>query len=153
MIDPGEQLSIRTQCQLLQVSRGSVYYKPKGEKPENLAMMRMMDEHILEEPTAGVLTMQSMLADKGYTAGYERVRRLMRKAAIMPIYPRRHLTQLGEKKYIYPYLLKDLQIERPNQVWAVDITYIPMANGFLYMTGVMGMFTVALLSVGACPTP
>lgn len=62
MIDPGEQLSIRRQCQLLQVTRGSVYYKPKGEKPENLAMMRLMDEHILEEPTAGVLTMQSMLA-------------------------------------------------------------------------------------------
>jgi putative transposase len=86
MIDPLEQLSIRRQCQLLQVTRGSVYYKPIGEKPENLAMMRLMDEHILEEPTAGVLTMQSMLAYNGFTAGYERVRRLMRKAAIMPIY-------------------------------------------------------------------
>lgn len=152
MIDPGEQLSIRRQCQLLEVTRGSVYYKPKGEKPENLAMMRLMDEHILEEPTAGVLTMQSMLADIGYVAGYERVRRLMRKAAIMPIYPRRHLTQLGEKKYIYPYLLKSLQIERPNQVWAVDITYIPMANGFLYMTGVIDVYSRFIVGWGLSNT-
>ncbi|MBZ9626720.1 IS3 family transposase [Psychroflexus sp. CAK1W] len=104
-------LSIRNQCELLNLSRSSLYYKPLGEKPENLKIMQIMDKHILEEPTAGVLTMQSMLEDKGIKASYERVRRLMRKANIRPIYPRRHLTVLGEKKYVHPYLLKDLKIE------------------------------------------
>ncbi len=79
-------------------------------------MMRLMDKHILEEPTAGVLTMQSMLKDKGHRAGYERVRRLMREACIRTIYPRRHLTVLGEKKYLHPYLLRDLEVVRPARV-------------------------------------
>lgn len=113
----------------------SFYYQVKGEKAENLALMRLMDAYILEEPTAGMKTMQDMLKDQGYTAGYERVRRLMRKANIRAIYPRRHLTVLGEKKYVYPYLLRDLVIERPNQVWEVDITYVPMRSGFMYLTG------------------
>lgn len=76
-----------------------------------------------------------MLEEKGCKAGYERVRRLMRKANIRAIYPRRHLTVLGEKKYVHPYLLRDLAIERLNQVWEVDITYVPMRSGFMYLTG------------------
>jgi putative transposase len=103
--------------------------------------MRLMDRHILEEPTAGVLTMQDMLEEQGYKASYERVRRLMRKACIMPIYPRRHLTVLGEKRHIYPYLLQYLEITRPNHVWAIDITYIPMALGFMYMTGIIDVYS------------
>ncbi|QTY27127.1 IS3 family transposase [Flavobacterium sp. CS20] len=126
-----KSLSIRQQCQLMNITRSSLYYKPIGEKPENLEIMQIMDKHILEEPTAGVLTMQSMLLDQGIIAGYERVRRLMRKANIRPIYPRRHLTVLGEKKYVYPYLLKNLDINKANQVWEIDITYIPMEKGFI----------------------
>lgn len=143
-----EGLSIRRQCDLLSVSRGSLYFQAKGEKPDNLEMMRIMDEHILEEPTAGVLTMQNMLEEKGYKSGYERVRRLMRKAAIMPIYPRRHLTVLGEKKYVHPYLLRDLVVERPNQVWAIDITYIPMHKGFLYMTAIIDVYSRYIVGWG-----
>ena len=106
-----------------------------------------MDKHILEERTAGVLTMQSMLADKeGIKASYERVRRLMRKANISPIYPRRHLTVLGEKKYIYPYLLKNLKIERVNQVWEIYITYIPMRKGFMYLTAIIDVYSRAIMS-------
>lgn len=135
LIDPTEELSVREQCNLLHLNRASFYYQVKGEKAENLALMRLMDAYILEEPTAGVKTMQDMLKDQGYTAGYERVRRLMRKANIRAIYPRRNLTVLGEKKYVYPYLLRDLVIERPNQVWEVDITYVPMRSGFMYLTG------------------
>ena len=78
LIDQGAELSIRRQCSMLGLSRGSFYYRPVGEKPENLKMMRLMDAHILEEPTAGVLTMQDMLEEKGYKASYERVRRFMR---------------------------------------------------------------------------
>ena len=113
LVDSTDALSVRRQCGLLGVSRGSVYYEPQGENAQNLAMMRLMDAHILEEPTAGVLTMQSMLRDKGHAAGYERVRRLMRKACIRAIYPRRHLTVLGQAKYVHPYLLRELEINRP----------------------------------------
>lgn len=148
LVDPGSPVSVRKQCGLLSVSRGSIYYSAKGEKPENLEMMRLMDAHILEEPTAGVLTMQSMLEEKGYKAGYERVRRLMRKANIYAIYPRRHLTVLGEKKYVYPYLLNNLEINRPNQVWQIDITYIPMANGFMYMTAIIDVYSRFIVAWG-----
>lgn len=148
----GTSISLRKQCELLSINRGLIYYQPKGEKPENLEMMRLMDEHIMEEPTAGVLTMQSMLEEKGYKAGYERVRRLMRKASIVPIYPRRHLTVLGEKKFIHPYLLKGLNICRPNQVWAIDITYIPMASGFMYMTAIIDVYSRYIVGWGISNT-
>jgi putative transposase len=141
-------LSLRRQSDLLTISRGSIYYEPKGEKEENLKMMQLMDAHFLEEPTAGVLTMQSYLENKGYKAGYERVRRLMRKAAIMPIYPQRHLTVLGQKKYVYPYLLKSISIQRPNQVWAIDITYLPMQKGFMYMTAIIDVYSRYIVGWG-----
>ena len=147
-IDPQDKLSIRRQCELLSISRGSVYYEPKGENEQNLTMMRLMDEHILEEPTAGVLTMQSMLQDKGHRAGYERVRRLMRKACIYAIYPRRHLTVLGEKKYLHPYLLRDLEVIRSGQVWAIDITYIPMQKGFMYLTAIIDVYSRYIVGWG-----
>lgn len=126
MICSSSRLSIRQQCQLLSISRASFYYSPKQEKVDNLQMMQLMDTHILEDPTAGVLTMQSMLQEKGYKAGYERVRRLLREANIRPIYSRKHLTQLGDRQDIYPYLLRNLKVERTNQVWVIDIAYVPM---------------------------
>lgn len=152
LIDPKAQLSIREQCDLLCLNRASFYYQPKGEKQENLEMMRLMDEYILEEPTAGVKTMQDMLKEKGYQAGYERVRRLMRKANIQAIYPRRYLTVLGEKKYVYPYLLRDLAIERPNQVWEVDITYVPMKAGFMYLTAIIDVYSRMIVGWGLSNT-
>lgn len=145
-------LSVRKQCELMNISRSSLYYKPLGEKPENLEIMQIMDKHILEEPTAGVLTMQSMLSDQGIKAGYERVRRLMRKANIRPIYPRRHLTVLGEKKYVHPYLLKDLEINHANQVWEIDITYIPMEKGFMYLTAIIDVYSRAIMAWGLSNT-
>lgn len=145
-------LSLRKQCELLDLSRSNLYYKPVGEKQQNLEIMRLMDNYILEEPTAGVLTMQSMLLDKNIKAGYERVRRLMRKANIRPIYPRRHLSVLGEKKYVYPYLLKNLNIDRPNHVWEIDITYIPMAQGFMYLTAIIDVYSRAIMGWGISNT-
>jgi len=141
-------LSIRHQCALLSVNRSSFYYKPVGESPENLEIMRLLDMHILEEPTAGVLTMQSMLAEKGIYASYERVRRLMRKANIYPIYPQKHLSVLGEKKYVHPYLLRELKIDRPNQVWETDITYIPMKKGFMYLTAIIDVYSRMIVGWG-----
>ena len=110
------------------------------------------DEYILEEPTAGVKSMQDMLKEQGYKAGYERVRRLMRKANIRAIYPCRHLTILGEKKYVYPYLLRDLAIERPNQVWEVDITYVPMKSGFMYLTAIIDVYSRRIVGWGLANT-
>lgn len=111
-----------------------------------------MDKHILKEPTAGVLTMQAMFADNKIKASYERVRRLMRKANIRPIYSMRHLTVLGEKKYVHPYLLKNLKIERPNQVWEIDITYIPMQKGFMYLTAIIDVYSRAIMAWGLANT-
>ena len=113
LISKDSGISINHQLCLLNMSKGVFYCVRKAESAENLEMMRLMDQHITEDPTAGVLTMQAMLEENGYESGYEKVRRLMRLADIFPIYPRKHLTVLGEKKYIHPYLLKNLQIERP----------------------------------------
>ena len=146
------QLSIREQCNLLSINRSSFYYKPKGESLENLKIMRLLDAHILEEPTAGVLTMQSMLEEKGILASYERIRRLMRKANIYPIYPKKHLSYVGERKYIYPYLIRNLDINRPNQVWEIDITYVPMQSGFMYLTALIDVYSRLIVGWGLSNT-
>jgi putative transposase len=142
------KLSLRKQCELLGLPRSTYYYTPKGESQENQTIMELMDKHILEEPTAGVLTMQSMLKDLSIIVSYERVRRLMKKAHIRPLYPHRHLTTLGKNKYIHPYLLKDLEITRPNQVWEVDITYIPMRYGFMYLAAVIDVYSRYIVGWG-----
>jgi len=147
-IDQSDDLSIRKQCEILDVNRSGFYYEPKGEPQQNLEIMDIMDKHILEEPTAGVLTMQSMLEDMGIISGYERVRRLMRLANIKPIYPRRHLTQWKKNEYIHPYLLRNLCITHSNQVWEIDITYIPMAKGFMYLTAIIDVYSRYIVGWG-----
>jgi putative transposase len=123
-----------------------VYYKPVGESEENLAIMRLMDEHYLDHPTEGVLQMQDYLLLCSFVVNTKRVRRLLRLMGIMAIYPKRNLSKLGLKKYIRPYLLKGLDITRPNQVWGVDITYIPMANGFMYLTAIIDHYSRYIVS-------
>lgn len=132
----------------MEINRSAIYYRPKGESRENLEMMQIMDQHILEEPTAGVLTMQSMLKDRGLNAGYERVRRLMRLTNIRPIYPRRHLTKWKNNEYVYPYLLREMKIDRCNQVWEIDITYVPMAKGFMYLTAIIDVYSRYIVGWG-----
>lgn len=132
----------------MSINRAGIYYQTKGESKENLEIMQIMDTHILEEPTAGTLTMQSMLKDKGIEAGYERVRRLMRLANIRPIYPRRHLTKWRDNEYVYPYLLRGLKIDRCNQVWEIDITYVPMARGFMYLTAIIDVYSRYIVGWG-----
>jgi putative transposase len=136
-----EPLSKRQQCELLEINRGSLYYKPTGEKQENLDIMRMMDEHHLKHPTDGVLRMQDYLFLIGFLVNHKRVRRLMRKMGLMAIYPKRNLSKAGLAKYIKPYLLKGLKIDHPNQVWAIDITYIPMKKGFMYLTAIIDLYS------------
>lgn len=142
----GGSLSKRRQCELLDVPRGALYYKPTGEKQDNLEIMRKIDEHHLNHPTDGVLRMQDYLFCLGFLVNHKRVRRLMRKMGLMPIYPKRNLSKLGLAKYIRPYLLRGLVIDHPNQVWAIDITYIPMKKGFMYLTAIIDLYSRYVVS-------
>jgi putative transposase len=142
LIEAGHpKLSIRNQCRLLSVPRSSYYYKPKEESEENQKIMKVMDAHLLEHPTEGVKSMEYLLRDQGYTICHKRVRRLLRLMGHEAIYKKRNLSKLGHRQYIHPYLLRGLGISASNQVWSVDITYIPMARGHLYMTGIMDVFS------------
>ena len=136
-----EKISIRKQCELTEINRSNVYYEPTVESEENLNVMRKMDEHYLDHPTHGVLQMQDYLFLCGFLVNHKRVRRLLRKMGIMAIYPKRNLSKLGSAKYIRPYLLKGIKITKPNQVWAIDITYIPMAKGFMYLTAILDLYS------------
>jgi putative transposase len=145
-VTENEKISIRHQCELMEINRSTVYYEPVGESEENLKIMRLMDEHYLEHPTAGVLQMQDFLFLCSFLVNPKRVRRLLRKMGILAIYPKRNLSKLGHAKYIRPYLLRGLKIIRPNQVWAIDITYIPMARGFMYLTAIIDVYSRFVVS-------
>ena len=140
-ITENEDISVRSQCELVGINRSNVYYQTVGESAENLQYMRLMDEHYLAHPTYGVLQMRDFLFLLGFVVNVKRVRRLLRKMGLMAIYPKRNLSKLGLAKYIRPYLLRGLKAERPNQVWAVDITYIPMAGGFMYLTAIIDLYS------------
>lgn len=140
-ISDNESISIRKQCELLELSRSNVYYQSVGESEENLQIMRLMDDHFMDHPTHGVLQMQDFLFALGFVINAKRVRRLLRKMGIMAIYPGKNLSKLGHAKYIRPYLLRGMKIIRPNQVWAIDITYIPLAKGFMYLTAIIDVYS------------
>ncbi len=152
LIDPKHKLSLRDQCDMLSVHRSGLYYTPKGEKEDNLELMRIMDEHYLKHPTEGVLRVQDFLFALGFVANHKRVRRLLRLMGIMAIYPKKNLSKLGMKKYIHPYLLKGLKIDHRNQVWAIDITYIPMKKGFLYLTAIIDVYSRYIVGWGLSNT-
>lgn len=140
------RLSVRRQCCLLSLTRSGLYYTPAGESSENLALMRLIDEQFLETPWYGSRQMARWLRRHGHEVGRHRVRRLMRKMGLTPIYqaPRTSLPHPEHK--IYPYLLRDLTIERPNHVWCADLTYIPMRRGFLYLVAIMDWATRKVLA-------
>lgn len=141
LVKKDHKISVRGQCVLLGIHRGGLFYQPVQESTANLEIMRLMDENNLNHPTAGVLRMQDFLFGLGFLVNHKRVRRLLRKMGIMAIYPKRNLSKLGLAKYIQPYLLRGLKVVRPNQVWAIDITYIPMAKGFLYLTAIIDHYS------------
>ena len=147
MIEPGHpKLSLSRQCRLLRVSRSSVYHRPKGESAENLALMRRIDELFLKCPFYGSRQMVRHLWREGVRVGRHRVRRLMRLMGLEAIYQAPRTSRPHPEHRVYPYLLKGLAIERPNQVWAADITYIPVQKGFLYLAAVMDWATRRVLS-------
>ena len=147
LIEPGHgQLSIVRQCELVSISRSSFYYQPVGETAENLALMRLIDAQFLETPWYGSRQMARHLRRAGHEVGRKRVRRLMGVMGLVPIYQRPRTTVPHPEHRVYPYLLRDLAVERPNHVWCADITYIPMRRGFLYLVAVMDWATRKVLA-------
>ena len=143
---PAENLSVRRQCELLNVARSGVYRPKKAPSAEDLALMRRIDELHLELPFYGSRRMTFELNREGRAVNRKRVRRLMRVMGIEALAPRPGTSKAAPGHKIYPYLLRGLAITEPNHVWACDITYIPMANGFLYLVAIMDWASRAVLS-------
>jgi len=140
------KLSIARQCEILKISRSSYYYEPKGESTLNLTLMRRIDEQFLETPFYGSRQMKRHLRRQGYPIGRKRVRRLMRKMGIAAIYQAPKTSKPHPDHKIYPYLLRYAAIDRPDQVWCADITYIPMRRGFLYLVAIMDWASRSVLA-------
>jgi putative transposase len=147
-VKPNYRLSIRRQCELLMVARSSLYYAPVAEKPENIKMMNLMDKHLLTHPTEGVLSMVDWLREQGYPVGPKRIRRLFKLMGHQTIYRKKNLSKGALKAFKRPYLLRGLEINRANQVWCVDITYIPMAKGFMYMIAFIDVYSRKIVGWG-----
>lgn len=139
-------LSIGKQCKLLSISRSSFYYQPKGETALNLALMRKIDEQFLETPFFGVRQMTWHLRNEGHPVNKKRIRRLMRLMRLKPIYQKPNTSKPAKGHKVYPHLLKGLPVTRPHQVWASDITYIPMRKGFLYLVAIIDWHTRKVLA-------
>ncbi|MEW6325938.1 IS3 family transposase [Bradyrhizobium sp. OHSU_III] len=146
MIDREHDLSITKQAEILQISRGSVYYLPRPVPDADLAIMRRLDRLHLEFPFAGSRMLRGLLALQGVKIGRRHVKTLMRRMGIEALYRRPRTTKPEPGHKIYPYLLRGMAITRPNQVWAMDITYIPMARGFVYLAVVLDWATRRVLS-------
>jgi putative transposase len=146
MIDRAHDLPISKQAEVLNISRGSVYYLPRPVSAADLAIMRRLDRLHLEFPFAGSRMLRGLLVAEGCKLGRRHVKTLMRQTGIEALYRRPRTTKPGPGHKVYPYLLRGLSIERPNQVWAMDITYIPMARGFVYLAVVLDWFSRRVLS-------
>lgn len=143
------KLSIAKQCKLMSLHRSGLYYSPIGESELNLKIMRLIDARHLEHPEEGVVRMCAYLnkdCDLGQDINVKRVRRLMRLMGIEAIYPKKNLSKPCPEHKVYPYLLKGFKITKPNQVWAADITYVPMASGFMYLIAVVDLYSRKVLS-------
>ena len=134
-------LSIGSQCGLLSISRSSFNYTPKGERDENLMLMRLIDEQFLETPFYGVRQMSRHLRNEGHRVNFKRVRRLMRLMGLTSIYQKSNTSKPAKGHKTYPYLLGGLRVDRPDRVWCADITYLPMQRGFVYLVAIMDWHT------------
>ena len=142
----GEELSMREQCALLGISRSSLYYQRRPEQAYNIKLMNLIDEEFTKHPFMGVEGMVWHLRDIGEKCGPKRVRRLMRKMGLLAVYPKPNTSRPNKQHPVYPYLLKDVEVERPNQVWSVDITYIRLRHGFAYLVAIMDWHSRSVLS-------
>ena len=136
MIDRNHEVAVKRQAELVGISRGSVYYLPRPVSEADLALMRIIDELHLEHPFAGARMLRDMLRARGFEIGGKHVATLMRRMGIQALYRKPNRSKRHPEHQVYPYLLRGLTIERANQVWAMDITYIPMARGFVYLAAI-----------------
>ncbi len=146
MIEAGGKLSVSKQCELVGLSRSSYYYRGHGESEDNLTLMRLIDEHYLRRPFYGSPRMTAVLRRLGYKVNHKRVERLMRVMGREAVYPKKKTSQSHPGHRIYPYLLADVEVSRPDQVWGADITYIRLAHGFVYLVVVMDWWSRYVLS-------
>ena len=140
------EVSLSTQCDLLSISKGALYYKPITMDPFSVAVMAFIDRQHMQTPFYGSRKLVVELGKNGYIVNRKRVQRLMREMGISAIYPKRSLSQRNKAHKIYPYLLKDVKIDTPNFVWSTDITYIQLREGFLYLVAIMDWYSRYVLS-------
>jgi putative transposase len=145
-------LSVVRQCELLQIHRSGFYYKPSEESEENLALMRLLDEWYLTMPFYGIRRLTKLLQNKGYAVNRKRIKRLMQLMGWETIYHKRNTSKRNLLHPVYPYLLKGLEVNRGNQVWAIDITYIPMKKGFMYLCAIIDLHTRYVVNWGISNT-
>jgi putative transposase len=146
MINPQHELPVARQAEVLNISRGSVYYRPRPASAADLALMRRMDELHLEFPFAGSRMLRDLLNAEGIEVGRRHVSTLLKRMGIEALYRKPNTSKPAPGHKIYPYLLRNLPVTRPNQVWTMDITYIPMARGFVYLAAVVDWFSRRVLA-------
>src|SRR5579859_564377 len=147
LVEPGHpELRVRRQCELLGLSRSSLYYEPAQEATENLRLMRLLDQEYTAHPFLGSRRLTEWLIEQGEEVNRKRVRRLMRLMGLEAIYPKPKLSVARAGHRIYPYLLRNVSIERPDQVWSTDITYVPLARGFMYLAAIIDWFSRYVLA-------
>ena len=146
LVEPNVGISMRGQCELLGVSRSTLYYEPVAPDAEELALMRRLDELHLEHPSFGSRMMTRTLKTKGIQVNRKRVQRLMRLMGLESIAPKPNTSKPAPEHPVYPYLLRNLRVSRVNQVWAADITYIPMARGFLFLVAIIDLYSRRVLA-------
>ena len=146
MVNPAIEIPVRRQCKLLALARSTFYYIVKKNLDEDLKLMRLIDECHLELPFYGSRRIVDWLKDNGRTVNRKRVVRLMRIMGLEALYPKKKLSKSNQEHKIYPYLLRGLSIDSPNQVWATDITYIPMSKGFVYLVAIIDWYSRRVLT-------
>ena len=146
MIERGHSLPVTHQCELLALSRSSVYHQPAPVSEQDLEAMRLLDEAHLQFPFYGSRRLSDWLGERGVKVNRKRVRRVMRLMGLEALYPRPRTSRAGQGHTVYPYLLREFTVERPNQVWAADICSLPMARGFLYLVAVMDWYSRKVLA-------
>ena len=146
MIERGHSLAVTHQCELLALSRSSAYHPPAPVSEQDLEAIRLLDEAPLQFPFYGSRRLSDWLGERGVKVNRKRVRRVMRLMGLEALYPRPRTSRAGKGHKIYPYLLRELTVERPNQVWAADICSLPMARGFLYLVAVMDWYSRKVLA-------
>jgi putative transposase len=147
-----DEASMRRQCTLLSVNRSGIYYTPSEESPENLRVMEFIDKQYITTPFYGERRQLSMLRRAGYRVNMKRLRRLMKTVRWHTLYPQRRTTLSDRKALKYPYMLKDMEVMRSNQVWAIDITYIPMKRGFMYLFAIIDLYSRYVVGWGLSNT-